>query len=142
MLAALALALLAWQWLETRLRLSDVQAELTRRLAEDDAVTKETRAIARQGQESLQALQAKVGALEAKLAESQGQQLALEAMYQDLSHGRDERLLAEIEQSVSIAAQQLQLAGNVRSALIALEGADARLARANQLQFAGIRKLL
>ena len=141
-LAALALALLAWQWLEIRLRLSDVQTELTRRLAEDDAVTKETRAIARQGQESLQALQAKVGALEAKLAESQGQQLALEAMYQDLSHGRDERLLAEIEQSVSIAAQQLQLAGNVRSALIALEGADARLARANQLQFAGIRKLL
>lgn len=142
LLAAVALALLAWQWLETRLRLADVQAEVTRRLAEDDAVAKETRALARQGQESVQALQAKVGALEAKLAESQGQQLALEAMYQDLSHGRDERLLAEIEQAVAMAAQQLQLAGNVQAALIALEGADARLARANQPQFAGIRKLL
>lgn len=140
--AALALALLAWQWAETRIRLADVQAELTRRLAEDDATAKETRAIARQGQESLQALQAKVGALEAKLAESQGQQLALEAMYQELSRSRDERLLAEIEQSVSIAAQQLQLAGNVQAALIALEGADARLARASRPQFIGVRKLL
>ena len=140
--AAVALTLLAWQWIETRLRLADVQTEVTRRLAEDDATAKETRAIARQGQESLQALQAKVGVLEARMAESQGQQLALEAMYQDLSRGRDERLLAEIEQSVSIAAQQLQLAGNVKAALIALEGADARLARANQPQFIGVRKLL
>jgi uroporphyrin-3 C-methyltransferase len=140
--AAVALALLAWQWVETRLRLADVQTELTRRLGEDDAVAKETRAIARLGQESLQSLQAKVGVLEAKLAESQGQQLALEAMYQELSRSRDERLLAEIEQSVSVAAQQLQLAGNVQAALIALEGADARLTRASRPQFIGVRKLL
>jgi uroporphyrin-3 C-methyltransferase len=140
--AAVALALLAWQWVETRLRLADVQTELTRRLGEDDAVAKETRAIVRLGQDSLQSLQAKLGVLEAKLAESQGQQLALEAMYQELSRSRDERLLAEIEQSVSIAAQQLQLAGNVQAALIALEGADTRLARAGRPQFIGVRKLL
>lgn len=141
-LAVAAVALLAWQWIETRSHLYGVEAELTRRLAEDDATAKETRAIARQDQESVQLLQAKLGALEAKLAESQGQQLALEAMYQELSRGRDERLLAETEQAVVMAGQQLQLAGNVGAALIVLEGADARLARANLPQLIGVRKLL
>jgi uroporphyrin-3 C-methyltransferase len=142
LLAAAAIALLAWQWLETRDRLDDVQTELARRLAESDAVAKESRVIARQAQEALQALQAKVGALDAQLAETQGQQLALESMYQELSRTRDERLLAEIDQAVSIAAQQLQLAGNVEAALIALSGAEARLARGTQPQFLGLRKLI
>lgn len=142
LVAAIALALLGWQWLETRTRLSGVQEELARRLAESDAVARESRAIARQNQEAVQALQAKLGALDARLAEAQGQQLALEAMYQELSKSRDERLLAEIEQAVVIAAQQLQLAGNVQAALIALEGADARLARAGEARFLSLRKLI
>ena len=142
LIATIALVLLGWQWIETRSRLSEVREELARRLSEGDAVAREARALARQGQESLQSLQAKVGALDAKLAETQGQQLALDAMYQELSRSRDERLLAEIEQAVSIAAQQLQLAGNVEAALIALQGADARLARAANARFLGLRKLL
>ncbi|OHC64133.1 MAG: hypothetical protein A2045_01085 [Rhodocyclales bacterium GWA2_65_20] len=142
LIAVIALALLGWQWVETRVRLADVREELAKRLSEGDAVAKEARALAKQGQENVQALQAKVGALEAKLAETQGQQLALDAMYQELSRSRDERLLAEIEQAVSIAAQQLQLAGNVEAALIALQGADARLARAANARFLGLRKLL
>jgi uroporphyrin-3 C-methyltransferase len=142
LLAAAAIGLLCWQWLETRSRLADVQEELAKRLAESDAVAKESRVIARQAQENLQTLQAKVGALDAQLAETQGQQLALESMYQELSRTRDERLLAEIEQAVSIAAQQLQLAGNVEAALIALSGAEARLARAVQPQLLGVRKLI
>jgi uroporphyrin-3 C-methyltransferase len=142
-LAVVALAvLLGGQWLETRLRLSAVQEELARRLAESDGHSREARAIARQNQEALQALAAKVGALEAQLAESQGQQLALESMYQEMSRSRDERLIAEVEQAVSIAAQQLALAGNVEAALIALSGADARLARATNPQFLGVRKLI
>ena len=143
MFAVVAVALLfGAQWLETRFRLSAVQEELAKRLAESDGQSKEARAIARQNQEALQALQGKVGALEAQLAESQGQQLALESMYQELSKGRDDRVIAEVEQAVSIAAQQLQLAGNVEAALIALTGADARLARAASPQFLGVRKLI
>ncbi|MDP2811305.1 MAG: uroporphyrinogen-III C-methyltransferase [Rhodocyclaceae bacterium] len=141
-IVAAALALFGWQWLETRGRLGDVQEELARRLADSDAVARESRALARQNQETVLALQAKVGVMEARLAEAQGQQLALEAMYQELSKSRDERLLAEIEQMISIAAQQLQLAGNVQAALIALEGADARLARAGQARFLSLRKLV
>ncbi|MDP2794103.1 MAG: uroporphyrinogen-III C-methyltransferase [Sulfurisoma sp.] len=130
------------QWLDTRSRLSTVQEELARRLAESDGQSKEVRAIARQNHETLQALAAKVGALEAQLAESQGQQLALESIYQELSKSRDDRVVAEVEQAVSIAAQQLALAGNVEAALIALSGADARLARAASPQFLAVRKLI
>ncbi|MCK9285517.1 MAG: uroporphyrinogen-III C-methyltransferase [Rhodocyclaceae bacterium] len=141
-IAAVALALLVWQWLETRSRLDFLQEELARRLAAADASAQESRALAKQGQESLLSLQGKVGALEANLAQAQSQQLALEAMYQELSRSRDERLLAEIEQSLAIAAQQLQLAGNAEAALIALQSADARLARAAQPQLLPLRKLI
>jgi uroporphyrin-III C-methyltransferase len=140
--AVIALALLGWQWLETRQRLADVQGELARRLAEIDAVAKESRVVARQMQEAQAAMQAKIGALEAKLAETQGQQLALDAVYQDLSKSSDERLLSEVEQAVTSAAQQLRLAGNVEAALIALTGAEARLTRAARPQFLGLRKLV
>jgi len=73
---------------------------------------------------------------------TQSQAVALEAMYQEISSTRDERLLAEVEQAVVIAMQQLQFAGNVEAALIALQGAEARLARAVQPQFLPVRKLI
>ncbi len=141
-IAAVALLASGWQWLEMRQRLTAVQEELARRLAESDAVAKESRVIARQAQEALAAQQAKVGMLDAQLAEMQGQQLALDAVYQELSKSGDERLLAEVDQAVSLAAQQLRLAGNVEVALIALTGAEARLARAARPQFLGLRKLI
>jgi uroporphyrin-III C-methyltransferase len=142
LLATLALLLLAWQWLETRARLADLQQELAKRLAEGDSVAKESRTLARQNQEQLQALTAKAGVLEVRQAEAQSQQLALESMYQELSRSRDERVLAEIEQTVAIAARQLQLTGNVEAVLITLQGIDARLARTGQARLLPLRKLI
>ena len=54
----------------------------------------------------------------------------------------DDWLLAEIEQTLNIAAQQLALAGNVKAAIGALQTADARLARADKLQTAAMRRAL
>lgn len=141
-IAAVALALLGWQWVETRSRLADLQEDLARRLTDGDTAAKEARALARQAQENLQDLQGKVGALDAKLSESQGQQVALEAMYQEFSRSRDDRVLAEVEQAVSIAAQQLQLAGNVQAALFALQTADARLGSVDRPQWLPLRKAI
>ena len=141
-IAAVALALLGWQWVETRSRLADLQEDLARRLTDGDTAAKEARALARQAQEQLQDLQGKVGALDAKLSESQGQQVALEAMYQEFSRSRDDRVLAEVEQAVSIAAQQLQLAGNVQAALFALQTADARLGSVDRPQWLPLRKAI
>jgi uroporphyrin-3 C-methyltransferase len=139
---AVALVLVVAQWVDTRIQVGSLQQELARRLADGDSVAKEGRTLARQSQETMAALQAKVGALEARLAETQSQAVALEAMYQDISSTRDERLLAEVEQAVVIAMQQLQFAGNVEAALIALRGAEARLARSVQPQFLPARKLI
>ena len=118
------------------------QEELARRLRDIETDAREARSVARQAQEALREAQAKVGALEARLAESQSQQLALEALYQELSRNRDEWQLAEIEQVLAIASQQLQLAGNVRAALLALQLAEARLARTDRPQFLPVRRAL
>jgi uroporphyrin-3 C-methyltransferase len=142
LVAVAALGLLAWQSIETRGRIAELQQEVARRLASGDAAAGEARVVAKQNQEALAALQAKTGALEAKLAESQSQQAALDAMVQELTRNRDERLLAEIEQALNTAAQQLQLAGNVEAALIALQGADARLGAAGRAQFLPLRKVI
>jgi uroporphyrin-3 C-methyltransferase len=139
---AIALVVVVAQWVDTRMQVSGLQQELAKRLADGDSMAKEGRALARQSQDSVASLQAKVGVLEARLAETQSQAVALEAMYQELSSTRDERVLAEVEQAVTIAMQQLQFAGNVEAALSALQGADARLARSAQPQFLPVRRLI
>jgi len=142
LLAVLALGVMALFWLDTRNRIGATQEELARRLRDIEADAREARSVARQAQESMRESQAKLGLLEARLAESQSQQLALEALYQDLTRNRDEWQMAEIEQVLAIASQQLQLVGNVRAALLALQMVEARLSRADRPQFAPVRRAL
>jgi uroporphyrin-3 C-methyltransferase len=132
----------AFFWMDARQRLETTQEELARRLRDIETDSRDARTTARNAQEGLRDAQAKIGQLEARLSESQNQQLALEALYQELSRNRDEWQLAEIEQVLAIASQQLQLAGNVRAALLALQVADARLAGNDRPQFAPVRRAL
>ncbi|MBU1235987.1 MAG: uroporphyrinogen-III C-methyltransferase [Gammaproteobacteria bacterium] len=141
-IAVVALGLLGWQWLETRQRLAGVQEELARRLTDNDAIAKESRVVARNVEETQATLQAKLATLESRLAEVQAQQASFDALYRDLAKSNDERLLAEIEQGVATAAQQLRLAGNIEAALIALSAMETRLERSGQPQFAGLRQLI
>lgn len=138
----IALLLVAGLWVDSRVQIADMRQETIRRLAEADNLAKENRLLAKQSQESLAAVQAKVSVLEARLAEMQGQSLSLQAMSAELSSRRDERVLAEVVQAITLAVQQLQFAGNVEMALMALEDAEARLANAAQPQFATLRSLL
>jgi len=141
--AAVVFALvLAGSWLDTRARLSDVREEVAQRLRESDSGSRDAQLAVKQAQEALKEVQGRIAQLEGKLAESQSQQLALEALYQELSRSRDEWALAEIEQILTIASQQLQLAGNVQAALTALQAADARLARSDRPQFIPLRRAL
>jgi uncharacterized protein HemX len=140
--AVAAVALMAFAWLDARNRISATQEELARRLRDIETDARDARALARQAQESMREAQGKLGTLEGKLADAQSQQVALEALYQDLSRNRDEWQLAEIEQVLAIAAQQLQLSGNVRAALLALQLAESRLARGDRPQFLAVRRAL
>jgi uroporphyrin-3 C-methyltransferase len=142
LLALAALGVAGWQWHETRGVLAELERELAKRVTEIDAAARESRSAAADARDSVREMQSRVGQLEARMVEMQQQRFALETLYQELSRSRDEWSLAEIEQILLIANQQLQLAGNVKAALIALESADARLARSEWPQLTQLRRVI
>lgn len=120
-------------------RIQDLEVQLARRIGEFDSSSKEARSAAKEVRTTVDDLTARTAALEAKAMEAQNQQLALEAMYQELARGQDERLLADVEQTLLVADQQLEMAGNVRAAVLGLDAAAARLARMKKPQFERLR---
>jgi uroporphyrin-3 C-methyltransferase len=142
-LAALAVGAVAvWQWYATRGDLDRLREELALRLRDADAEARASRLAAKDAESLVREADRRLDALESKVGESQSQQLALEAMYQELSRGRDDWVLAEVDQTLSIAARELQLAGNVPAALAALAAAEARLARVDRAQYPQLRKAI
>ncbi len=134
--------LLAAHAVSTRNNIHRLRTEMAKSVQKGEMINTETSALARSVQDIARDLQAKVTLLENRQTETQGQQLALEQLYQDLSKNRDEWALAEIEQVLSTASQQLQLAGNVQGALIALQNADRSLSRSDKPQFITIRRAI
>ncbi len=142
MVSGILALLLLGQWISSQNQITNLREEVARRLQNSDVSSSEVKGISKGLQESSRDLQAKVTLLEAKQSEAQGQQLALEQLYQDLSKNRDEWALAEIEQVLATASQQLQLAGNVQGALIALQNADSRIAKSEKTQFIAVRRAI
>jgi uroporphyrin-III C-methyltransferase len=136
---ALLLGLQTWS---THSRFNKLREDVAKTLQKDNASNAETAQRVADTQETAKELQVKVGVLESRQAESASQQAALEQMYQDISKNRDEWALSEIEQVLSTASQQLQLAGNVQGALIALANADRSLSRSDKPQFITIRRAI
>ncbi len=142
-IAVIVLAvLLAAQSISTSRQIRHLREEMASRLQKSDATTTEAAQLVRATQEATKELQVKVGMLEGRQQEAQAQQQALEQLYNDMSKNRDEWALAEIEQVLSTASQQLQLAGNVPGALIALQNADRSLSRSDKPQFITIRRAI
>ena len=137
----LAIVLVGQIW-SSHNQMRTLRESVARQLQKGEASNAETGATARTVQEANRELQAKVAVLENRASEAQSQQLALEQLYQDLSKSRDDWALAEIEQVLSTASQQLQLAGNVPGALIALQNADRSLSQSDKPQFITIRRAI
>jgi uroporphyrin-3 C-methyltransferase len=131
-----------WQWLDGKQQLNQMQQILAQRLAEVDGNSKANQTLTLQSQEVVRELGGKLSLLESKYAETQSQRSALEALYQDLSRSRDQMVLAEVEQLLLIAGQQLQLAANVKAALIAMQQADSRLQRLNREALSSLRRAI
>ncbi|MBI5657958.1 MAG: uroporphyrinogen-III C-methyltransferase [Nitrosomonadales bacterium] len=142
MALAAVLAVFLWQWFDAHRQIGSMQQELARRLAEMEGGNKASQVLVAQGQEAVRDLSAKVSLLEARYAETQSQRAALEALYRELSGSRDETALAEVEQMLLIAGQQLQLSANVKAALIAMQEADERLRRMDRAGLNGLRKAI
>lgn len=137
----LAVLLAAQAW-STHTRINNLRADVARMLQKDQQLAAATSAQARDVAEQVKQMQVKVGVLETRQQEAQSQAAALEQLYQDLSKNRDEWALSEIEQVLSTASQQLQLAGNVQGALIALGNADRSLSSSDKPQFITIRRAI
>lgn len=140
MTLAVLVVIFLWQWLDGHRAISDMQLQLAKKIAEMDGTSKANQMLLLQSQDQVRTLSVKVATLEARYAEAQNQRAALEALYNDLSVSRDETALAEVEQMLLIAGQQLQLSANVKAALIAMQSADARLQRMDRPVFNGLRK--
>jgi uroporphyrin-3 C-methyltransferase len=144
-LAALVVAaviVIAAAWVDSYNRNRELRIEVAQRFADIDADDKAQRASVQALQDNLRDAQAKIALLENRLAESQSQQAALEALYRELAPSRDEWALTEVEQVLLLASQQLQIARNVSGALAALQLADAKLQRLDRPQFVPLRRAL
>ena len=132
----------AWQFYELRRERAALDLDLARKLAEIETIGSDSRRESSGARDIARDVEARLGRLETQLVGMQNQRLAFESLYQDLSQSRDEWTLAEVEQILLVASQQLQLAGNVKAALIALEAADARLARSDRPQLTQLRRVI
>jgi uncharacterized protein HemX len=140
--AALGLLVAIAAFWDSRETARDLQQTVGVRLGEQNALLRESNARSEMLGKDLRDAQNRLAQLEGKLAEFQGQRVALEEMYRELARAPDDWLLAEIEQTLNIASRELTLAGNVRAALIALQAADQRLVRADKLQVAPLRRAI
>jgi len=138
-IALVAVGVLFWQ---LQARLLGTELQLAQRIGEFDTSTRAASTAARDMRITVDALLDRVAALEGKSQEAQSQQLALAAMYQELARGQDERVIADIEQTLLLARQQLLLAGNVRAAILGLESAETRLTQLEKPQFARLQEAI
>jgi uroporphyrin-3 C-methyltransferase len=122
-----ALSTLGWQWLNTRHKFNEIELSLSQKLEHYQVINKQSLALAKQAEERSTQANMRTIVLEQKLAESRDQQEALQTLYTQLAENRESTAVAEVEQLLTIASQQLQLSGNVKSALLALQAAKKRL---------------
>ena len=140
LVAFAALGVSGWQWFDTRQQLDAMQVELAKKLAESGGATQATKSAQEQGKQALEQLSARLTLTEARVTESAGQYATLQGMYAELTRNREDWQLAEIEHALTIASQQLDLAGNVPATISALEAVDAKLAGLDKAQFVPLRR--
>jgi uroporphyrin-3 C-methyltransferase len=129
-------------WLDARRENSTLRSDIAQRLGAADAALAQAKTKEAGLGNELRDVEAKLALLDTRVAESQSQQAALEALYRELAPSREELALTEVEQVLVLASQQLALAGNVQSALAALQLADAKLARMERPQLGPLRRSL
>lgn len=145
-LALVAVGLSGGLWQQSR-KAQESQAEQAARLSAQLAGS-ET-AVGRTSAQ-IQSLLERVEQQEARMEGLQGQLAEASAIIRDLDEalrsmtdrGSELVLLNDVDHLVTIAQQQLQLGGNVRNAIVALESAQAQLARANRSSLASLQQTL
>ncbi len=136
LLLVLAATLLLWLRLdrvdkESRLRSNDLAARTIMLENQSKLV-----------QEAARELTTRATAMEARVTEAAGQQAQLEKLYSNRATDEVDSLIADIEQSVSLANQQLLVSGQVASALMLLQEADRSAVKSKNTSLLVIHRLL
>lgn len=109
-----------------------------------DALSSELTNAKRDMREALSLAQSqttKITALESAVRENQAEYSTLEQAWQDFNDTTNDGVLAnDVERLLTIASQQLRLGGSVSNAIVALETAQSRLARADRPRFANLQQ--
>lgn len=123
--------------------ISTLKSELQAQLATTASGSDRALQLAQQALSQLQRQTASLSTLESANQRSQEQFQDLSLAFQALTDkGSDLILLNDIDHLVTIAQQQLMLGGNVANAIIALESAQAQLARANRVRLAPLQQTI
>jgi uroporphyrin-III C-methyltransferase len=139
LVAVLVLGALSWF---AQNRMAKLERDFARRVQVLDTRGAQRDEQVRLAQDLVRDSQARVTLLEAKVAESVGQQAQLRQLYNEMARSRGDLMLADVENSIILASQQLQMTGSIQGALLALQDADQALARSNQPALIGLRRLL
>ncbi|MEJ2768860.1 fused uroporphyrinogen-III synthase HemD/membrane protein HemX [Mycetohabitans sp. B46] len=123
-------------------KIERLQQQLIVRQQANDAQSRDTRLKADEAASAVRQLDSQLTQVAGRVGDVQTQHQALQASLQDLAKNRDDWTLAEVEQTISSASQQLQLTGNVGLALFALQSADTRLAASTGAQVIVVRKAI
>lgn len=142
LLLVLIAALAGAGWWYTQQRFLSAERDGARRVQDAEARATRLEDQIKSLRESQSQLVARSATLESKVAESATQQEQLASLYDDIAKTRGDSALAEVEQSVTMASQHLELTGNVHAALLALENAEKRLGTSDQAQALGARRLI
>ncbi|MCF2133064.1 MULTISPECIES: fused uroporphyrinogen-III synthase HemD/membrane protein HemX [Mycetohabitans] len=123
-------------------KIERLQQQLAVRQQASDMQSRDTLLKANEAASAVRQLDSQLAQLAGQVGDVQTQHQTLQASLQDLAKDRDDWTLAEVEQTISSASQQLQLTGNVGLALFALQSADTRLAALTGAQVIAVRKAI
>lgn len=119
-----------------------LKISINRDLAESRKTHQELQALQQSALAHQQQLEARFALIEAHQTEARSQQEALTGMYDALTRSDTVRTLAEIEQTLTFASQQLQLTGNIAAAQAMLANVDQKLAQLNRPELISVRQAL
>lgn len=119
-----------------------LKAEIRRDLATSGKTHQELQNLQQSAVHNQQKLEARLALIEAHQTEARAQQDVLTGMYDALTRSDTVRALAEIEQTLIFASQQLQLTGNVAAAQAMLINVDMKLSQLNRPELINLRQAL
>lgn len=141
-LVVIAAALAAALWYQ-RQQADRSARELASRLGAVSSEVDQLRRDARQALSLVQTQGSRVAALESALQDARTKFDSLEQSWQSFSDNSGEAVLInDVERMLALASQQLRLAGSVSNAVVALETAQARLARADRPRLAPLQQAI